>query len=214
MFDFRDNDICSKAVTMKVMLTLLVTLSLGSCATTPPTQVDNICSIFKEKSGWYKHAKAAESKWHSPIPVMMSIMDQESSFHSKAKPPRTKILWIFPGPRPSSSFGYSQAKKEAWKAYKRDTGHGGADRDDFDDAIDFIGWYNNQSNKRNGIANSDAFNLYLAYHEGQGGFQQRSYKKNTQLVAIAKTVSSRATRYDKQLAVCRKELERHWWWPF
>jgi hypothetical protein len=145
---------------------------------------------------------------------MMSIMDQESGFHSKAKPPRTRILWIFPGPRPSSAFGYSQAKKEAWQAYKRDTGHGGADRDDFGDAIDFVGWYNNQSNKQNGIASNDAYHLYLAYHEGQGGFEQRSYKKNRPLIATAKEVSARATRYDKQLTGCRKELERHWWWPF
>jgi hypothetical protein len=144
----------------------------------------------------------------------MSIIYQESQFHSKIKPARTKILWIFPGPRPSSAYGYSQAKKEAWKDYRRDTGHSGADRDDFDDAIDFIGWYNAQSRQRNGIASNDAYNLYLAYHEGQGGFEQRTYKSNKQLIAIAKSVSARASRYDKQLNGCRKELERHWWWPF
>ena len=214
MVTSRNHGMFTKVFTMRMVLGILLTMALASCATTPPSSVDNICSIFKEKSGWYKQAKSAESKWHSPIPVMMSIMDQESSFHSKAKPPRTRILWIFPGPRPSSSFGYSQAKKEAWQTYKRDTGHGGADRDDFDDAIDFVGWYNNQSNRQNRIANTDAYNLYLAYHEGQGGFEKHSYKKNKPLMAIAKGVAVRATRYDKQLAGCRKELERHWWWPF
>lgn len=194
----------------------LITCALfaGGCATAPPQSPDNICSIFKEKSGWYKDAKSSESRWHSPIPIMMSIIYQESQFHSKIKPARTKILWIFPGPRPSSAYGYSQAKKEAWKDYRRDTGHSGADRDDFDDAIDFIGWYNAQSRQRNGIASNDAYNLYLAYHEGQGGFEQRTYKSNKQLIAIAKSVSARASRYDKQLNGCRKELERHWWWPF
>ena len=44
----------------------------------------------------------------------------------------------------------------------------GADRDDFNDAIDFIGWYNDQSSRRSKISKSDAYNLYLAYHEGQG----------------------------------------------
>jgi hypothetical protein len=200
--------------TMRLLLGAIIAIGLSGCATAPPKSTDNICSIFKEKSGWYKDAKSSESKWHSPIPIMMSIMYQESGFNAKAKPPRTKILWIFPGPRPSSSFGYSQAKKEAWKAYQKDTGHGGADRDDFDDAIDFIGWYNNQSHRRNGIPDNDAYNLYLAYHEGQGGYEKKTYKSKKWLLDIAKQVSIRSAHYDKQLADCRKELEGHWWWPF
>lgn len=203
-----------KTTTLRVVLGMLAVIGISGCTTAPPSSADNICSIFKEKSSWYKQAKSAESKWHSPIPVMMSIINQESGFQSKAKPPRTKILWIFPGPRPTSAFGYSQAKKEVWQAYKRDTGHGGADRDDFDDAIDFVGWYNYQSNKQIGIANNDAYHLYLAYHEGQDGYEKRSYSKNKSLIATAKAVTTRAAKYDKQLAGCRKQLERHWWWPF
>jgi hypothetical protein len=198
----------------KALVTVLSAILFSGCASTPPKSADNICSIFKEKSGWYKDAKASEKKWHSPIPIMMSFMQQESGFDGKAKPPRSKILWVIPGPRPSSSFGYSQAKKEAWKSYRKDTGHGGADRDDFDDAIDFIGWYNNQSHRRNGIADNDAYNLYLAYHEGQGGFEKKTYKNKKWLTDIAKSVSTRAARYEKQLAGCRKELEGSWWWPF
>lgn len=144
----------------------------------------------------------------------MSFIYQESQFQAKIKPPRTKILWVIPGPRPSSAYGYSQAKKEAWQAYRRDTGQGGADRDDFDDAVDFIGWYNTQSHQRNGIATNDAYHLYLAYHEGQGGFEKRTYKNQKWLLETARSVSNRASHYETQLSGCRKELDRHWWWPF
>jgi hypothetical protein len=145
---------------------------------------------------------------------MMSFVYQESLFESKAKPPRSTILWVIPGPRPSSAYGYSQAKNEAWDEFRRATGQRGADRNDFDDAIDFIGWYNTQSHKRNGIASKDAYSLYLAYHEGQGGFGKRSYKNKQWLVETAKAVAARAVRYDRQLAGCRKELDSRWWWPF
>jgi len=184
------------------------------CATRPPQQLDNICAIFKEKSGWYKAAEKSESKWGSPIPVSMAIIHQESRFVARAKPERTKILWIFPGPRPSSAYGYSQAKDETWDWYIRDSGNRGADRNKYHDAVDFVAWYNAQSYSRNRIAKNDAYNLYLAYHEGHGGFERRTYRKKQWLLDVAKDVSSRAARYEKQLQGCRKELERRWWWPF
>jgi hypothetical protein len=196
------------------LLSLVWLLGLAGCATQPPRQLDDLCKIFEEKSGWYKDARRAEKRWDSPIPVMMAIVYQESRFVAKAKPPRTKFLWIFPGPRPSSAYGYSQAKDETWENYRRASGRGGADRNDFDDAIDFVGWYNAQSRKRNGIANTDAHNLYLAYHEGHGGFERRTYRDKVWLKDVAREVSARATRYHQQLTRCREELDEPWWWPF
>ena len=98
---------------------------------------------------------------------MMAIMFQESSFISDARPPRVRILGIPMWWRVSSSYGYSQAKSETWRWYEQSTGRNG-DRDDFDDAIDFIGWYNMMSGELSGISPNDASSLYLAYHEGHG----------------------------------------------
>ncbi len=189
----------------------VIAIGMNGCATKPPRSLDNICDIFKEKAHWYKAAKSSEKKWHSPIPVTMAFVYQESRFQAKAKPPREKILWVIPGPRPSSAYGYSQAKDDTWDWYRRDSGHGKADRNDFDDAIDFIGWYNAQSHDRNGIANNDAYHLYLAYHEGHGGFERRSFKNDRALQVIAREVSSRSIRYAKQLSECRRVLEKPWW---
>ncbi len=189
---------------------LLILLLVSACTSAPPENKENICEIFYEKGGWYKDAKASQRKWGTPLPVMMSIIYQESSFKARAKPPRKKFLWVLPGRRPASAYGYSQATTPTWNAYKKSTGHWGADRNDFDDAIDFIGWYNDQSYRKNKIQKTDAYNLYLAYHEGQGGFKKRTYKNKKWLVDVAHKVSKRSTTYAKQLKGCEKKLRKGW----
>jgi len=192
----------------------LAAMLLCGCASAPPSQSNDICAIYRDKGGWYQDSAAAQKKWRSPIPVMMAIMHQESHFRSKAKPPRTKIFGFIPGPRPSSSYGYSQAKKPTWNDYRQSSGNYGADRDDFDDAIDFIGWYNNNSVRRCNIARDDSYHLYLAYHEGQGGFNRRSFKNKAWLKVVATKVSAQARRYRSQLQRCEKSLKKPWWNPF
>ena len=173
--------------------------------------MDNVCNIFREKDGWYDDAADAREEWGSPISVMMAIIHQESRFQAKAKPPRKKILGFIPGPRPSSAYGYSQAKKTTWAEYKRSAGRYGADRDDFADAIDFVGWYNYQSKKRSGISRKDPYRLYLAYHEGHGGYNRATYRKKPWLTTVARKVEARAGTYRSQLLQCEEELEDDGW---
>jgi len=189
-------------------LVLILVIALTGCAGAPPENAENICKIFSEKWGWYKDAKKSSRRWGTEITVMMSMMYQESSFIARAKPPRTKILWVLPGPRPASAYGYAQATNETWRAYKNATGRGGADRNKFDDAIDFIGWYNDQSQRKNKISKSDAYHLYLAYHEGQGGFARRSYKNKRWLKDVATKVSKRSGVYGAQLNKCEAKFDR------
>lgn len=196
------------------LVPLLLSALLAGCVTAPPSSLDNLCHIFREKDGWYKAAQKAEGRWGTPIPVVMAFMHQESRFVAKAKPPRRRFLWIFPGPRLSSAYGYPQAKDSTWDWYRTSSGNGWADRDDFADAADFIAWYNAESGRRNRIAADDAYHLYLAYHEGHGGFDRRTFNKKSWLKSVAKRVSARSIRYTKQLAVCREELNDSGWWPF
>ena len=154
-------------------------LLLSGCATmsNPPNQPKNICEIFRENPEWYEMARESSKRWNVPIPILMAIIHQESSFISDAKPPRTSCLWIFPGPRPSSAYGYAQASDETWEEYLAGTGNTWADRDDFGDAVDFVGWYCDLSYRRSQISKQDTYNLYLAYHEGHGGFNRKTYLK-------------------------------------
>lgn len=197
---------------IQIPIILVLTLVLAGCATSPPSQTDDLCDIFREKSGWYEGARKARSQWGVPISVMMAIMHQESRFVATAKPPRKKIFGFIPGPRPSDAYGYSQAKDDTWTWYQRSSGNYGADRDDFGDAIDFVGWYGNMSNKQNGIAKDDAFRLYLAYHEGHGGYAAKSYRSKGWLVDVARKVDRQANTYNSQLKGCVQELEQDKWW--
>lgn len=193
---------------------VLLVVALGSgCATSPPSNPDNLCDIFGEKDDWYEEAKSAEKRWKSPIPTLMAMMHQESRFVAKAKPPRTKILWVIPGPRKSSAYGYSQAKDETWEWYQHNSGNSWSSRDDFGDAIDFIGWYNYQSGRLSKVKPNDTYHLYLAYHEGHGGFNRRTYNSKQWLKNVARKVSSRAATYQAQLNGCREDLESGgWFW--
>jgi len=188
-----------------IFLILFCLFLLVGCATPRPSNVENICSIFNQYPDWYKDAKKAEKKWGIPIPVQMAIIYQESSFNATAKPPRTKLLWIIPWKRPSSAYGYSQALKDTWKDYEQQTGQWSR-RSAFDDATDFIGWYSDQAHKKLGIRPTNTYALYLAYHEGPGGYARRSYLKKPWLIRVSRKVAYRADAYKRQLGGCEGRL--------
>ena len=152
---------------MRVFILILISFFiLFSCASKPPAKQENICSIFEQKSSWYRLANKSYEKWGAPIHVQMSILRQESAFQNRVKPERTKILGVIPWKRKSSAFGYTQAIDATWDWYRTENKKPLASRVNFADAIDFTGWYINKSNKINGISKSDAYGQYLAYHEG------------------------------------------------
>lgn len=186
-----------------IWLMLCCSLFFAGCATKPPKDINNICSIFDEKRRWYKKAKKAAKRWNGDVPQIMAFMHQESSFDGKAKPKRRKLLWLIPWTRLSSARGYAQAKKEVWHEYIKSSKNRGADRDNFYDAADFIAWYNYHSQKQLGIAKRDHFKLYLAYHEGRGGYKRGTYYKKAWLRKIAHKVHSRAVAYERQLKKCK-----------
>ena len=199
---------------MRFYWPVVLCLLLSGCVTSPPKQSENICGIFKEKRSWYRQAQKAAKRWNSTLPIIMSIIHQESAFVGNAKPPRRKILGIIPGPRLSDAYGYPQAKDATWEWYQRSSGRWGADRRDFGDAADFVAWYNNQSRTRNGIPVHDVYNLYLAYHEGHGGHARGTFNKKPWLINVARRVEQRAARYQQQLLSCEADLQKSRWWPF
>ena len=190
--------------------TAMLLFVLNACSTTPPAQPDNICKIFEEKGGWYKHAKAARKEWGMPIPVGMAFIYKESSYRSDARPERGKLLWVIPWKRPSSAYGYAQATNDAWKDYRKDTGGWLVERDDLSDALDFIGWYNNRSHKQLGIAKHDAYNLYLAYYTGVTGYRKGHWRNQPAIQGYARRVAQRANRYQAQLSKCEKNFKGGW----
>lgn len=190
---------------------VLIPLLLASCASAPPRNAANVCSIFEERRSWYRAAQASEQRWEVPIAVNMAFIYQESAFRARIKPDRTRILWIIPGPRPSSAFGYAQVLDSTWADYLRASGNRGASRANFADAIDFVGWYNRGSARQSRINSHNARDLYFAYHEGNAGFQRGTHRSKQWLLEAADQVQGNASRFGTQLDSCRRDLERSWW---
>ncbi|MDA0755028.1 MAG: transglycosylase SLT domain-containing protein [Proteobacteria bacterium] len=192
----------------KFSLIFLLGFTLQSCMATLPKNPDNICLIFEEKKSWYKAVMQSEKRWKIPPYVLMSFVYQESSFQSDAKPKRTKLLWVIPWKRESTAAGYSQALNMTWEDYKEETGNTRANRKDFKDSADFIGWYASKGYYQ-GFDRLDARSLYLAYHEGYGGFKKKTYRKKPWLIKVADRVQARSTKYQQQYWGCAKELKKN-----
>ena len=189
-------------IRIRIVLIVLFCLTLAGCGTqAPPSNPSNICKIFQQYPDWYTATKQVEKKWKVPIPVQMAIVYQESSFNAKARPPRRKLLWVIPWTRSSSAYGYSQALKHTWQDYEQQTGSSG-NRAEFSDAVDFIGWYSNQVHRTLNINPANAYQLYLAYHEGPLGYTRRTYLRKPWLVGVSKKVVSRTRVYQSQLTRC------------
>lgn len=184
---------------------------LTGCATSPPQDPENICSIFREHRDWYFASTEAQARWKTSMPVAMAILYQESSFEHDARPARTRLLGFIPWTRPSSAYGYAQALDGTWAKYQQSTGQRWRKRTRFADAVDFVHWYMRQAIKTNGVKRTDARSLYLNYHEGLGGFKRKTYTKKPWLGATAKRVSQRASRYARQYAGCRQALKPGFW---
>lgn len=195
---------------MRVTFAACVSIILSGCITSQPSDIDNICSMFDEKRNWYNSAQSAEKRWGIPIAVNMAVIYQESSFKARAKPERSKVLWVLPGRRPSSAYGYAQALDSTWDDYKIISGNKRASRRNFNDAIDFVSWYNSNSRRINKIAPFDAKNFYLAYHEGNAGFARQSYSDKNWLINAADRVQLNAERFNSQLKSCESELNKGW----
>lgn len=191
---------------------MVLGLLLTACSTPQPKNIKNVCSMYDEYYDWYLAADTVEQRWGIPPHVTMAFIYQESKFIDDARPPWQWFMWIIPMGRASSAYGYAQALDGTWEEYQRQTENWGADRDEFEDAVDFIGWYNNKSIKRNRINPNDAYSLYLAYHEGQGGFARGTYKNKQWLLNVARKVDGMAQAYKGQLTGCRAELEDSRFW--
>ncbi len=187
-------------------------LFLCSCTATPPKNVNNICDIFREKNDWYADVKESYDKWGVPIHVTMAIMYQESRFVADAQPPRPWLLGIIPWFRSSSAYGYAQAQDSTWQDYLANNhSRWSADRDDFADASDFIGWYCSISHNRLGLSKKDTQKLYLAYHEGHGGYSRKTYQKKPWLIKTAKKVTQKSKTFQLQLVNCKDEFKSTSW---
>ena len=191
-------------------------LLLIGCSSSPPKQQHNICAVFEQHPEWYDYAHQSERTWGTPKHVQMAFVRHESSYRGDAKPPMRWFLFI-PLGRPSSATGYAQALDPVWGEYEEERGSWFRSRGDMEDALDFIGWYNDKTHRQLGISKWNTRELYLAYHEGRGGYRRGSYKKKPKLQSYADKVARTASQYGAQLKQCEDQFRcQNWYdfWPF
>ena len=205
---------------MLVARTALVVLLLAwvagcSFTTPPPNRQADICQVFAQYPDWYDYAVKSQQKWGTPVHILMAFVRHESSYRSHARPPR-RWLWFIPLGRPSSAKGYAQAQDPVWGEYQAERGRLFRSRSDMEDALDFVGWYNDKTWRQLGISRTDAEQLYLAYHEGRGGYRRGTWKKKPKLRRTARNVAATAAQYRSQFAQCESRFRCDSWyqvWP-
>jgi len=184
----------------------VLSAGLASYSATPG-RIDDLCAVFDQKRGWLQDdwkraAERVQRKRGVPVPVLMATLRKESGFQHNAKPPRRLLLGFIPWKRVSSAYGYSQALDGTWAQYQKETGKKSAKRDNFRDAVDFVGWYHAKTADRYGIDKNDTYNLYLAYYFGWTGYERGAWKEKPGLQRYAQETDSMARDYAAQLREC------------
>ncbi|WP_185982542.1 transglycosylase SLT domain-containing protein [Aureimonas mangrovi] len=190
---------------MRYPVAIMALLLLGGCASAPKNTT-NSCAIFREQSGfltnWRGAAERTSAEFGVPVSVLMATIQAESNFEPRARPPRRQLLGFIPWKRQSTAYGYAQALNGTWSDYQSRTGRSLSRRNNFADAIHFVGWYHHQNHRQTGIALNDAYNLYLAYYSGPAGYARGSWKSDPAARRGARRAADMAARYEAQLRSC------------
>ncbi|SUO97024.1 transglycosylase SLT domain-containing protein [Suttonella ornithocola] len=155
----------------------------------PESLQEDACALLDNRPHWRLALGQTRAKWGVEPWYVLAFLHQESRFNPTAM-------------STSRAYGYAQVKDESWDWYILKTGNKGGSRERFDDAVDFMGFYATQNEKRNGVALNDVKNQYLAYHEGMGGFERGSFLGKPWLLTISDKVLDRAAMYQAQLLDC------------
>lgn len=171
------------------------------------TNKENACKMLKENNDWLVASYASYKKWGTPISVQLAFIYHESSFVHDARPYKADKRYPFGKKYLSTALGFSQALDGTWDDYLAESKIKNPDRKNFGHSVDFIGWYNKKSFNSLKLKPSDAYNLYLAYHEGRNGWKKGYHLKQKWLMSYARSVKAKSEIYSKQINGCNLRLK-------
>lgn len=94
----------------RAMALVLLAASCGGGSGTAPNQLDNACSIVRERPEYLRAFKAVERKYGVPVHVQMATIYQESKFVSDARPPYRYAAGVIP----TAAFPAPSATAKPW----------------------------------------------------------------------------------------------------
>lgn len=215
---------------LKTILTIITTVIVTGCSTKEISQQEadrrflkkynkpiktknkatknkeDACIIVKKNPDWLKAMYRTQLVYNIPISTQLAFVKHESNFKRKARPLNKNRKSIFDKKYASTAYGYAQALDGTWKEYQTTFNNKRLKRTNYGHSVDFIGWYNNRHIKA-GMNPNNISHLYLAYHEGLGGYRKKTYNKKPWLVNYSKAVEMSAQKYHRQLNLCKPEIK-------
>ena len=91
--------------TLRASILLLFLASCGSGNFSAPRDLDDACSIVRQRPEYLAAMRATEKQWGIPINVQMATIHQESKFVGNARTPHQYALGVIPMGRQSSAYG-------------------------------------------------------------------------------------------------------------
>ena len=104
---------------LRALILVLFVAACGSSNYSAPRNLNDACSIVKQRPKYLSAMQQSQSRWGVPVAVQMATIYQESKFIGNARTPVQYSLGIIPMGRQSSAYGYSQALDGTWEIGER-----------------------------------------------------------------------------------------------
>jgi len=174
----------------KLSILVMATLLLSGCFGSSTKQQLQICDELDANDEWIEPAVNAQQKYGTPLALSLSLLEL----------PLSKLEKKHVRPRMSDWDEY-RIRSERWDAVPSNP----------QDAVDFIGWFTQLSQKRNSLAWHEAGEHYLALRLGHGGYHRFDATKYPELSQQAKGIDARSKRWSKELAACKHQWQGESW---
>lgn len=164
---------------------------LSGCFGSTVKQNLQICEELDDTDDWVEPAMLAQKKYGTPLALSLALLELPlSELDKKHVRPR------------AADWDEYRIRSERWDASPNSP----------EDAIDFIGWFTQQTVKRNKIGWQNVKEHYLALRLGHGGLQRFDQALYADLALQAKGVELRAKRWSGELNSCQEQWQGESWY--
>ena len=169
--------------------------------------IDNACLILKQNPDWHRALYRTQLVYRISIPVQLAFVRHESSFNHKARPVNNKKKWFIFNSYKSTAYGFAQVLNGTWDEFQTTFKNKKLKRTNFGHSVEFIGWYN-RKHINSGLDGNNISHLYLAYHEGLGGYKKKTYINKPCLVDYSNSVQKTSIKYSNQISSCNIKVKK------
>ena len=151
----------------------------------------NICEVLQREKAWIQPALTTEQRYGTPLSLTLALLET----------PLTELDKKHVKPRAADWDEY-RIRSERWDASPNNV----------DDATDFIGWFTQESVKRNNIPLNDVSAHYIALRVGHGSYHRLQPDKYPSLLQQAEQIELKAEQWQSELALCRGHWQKESWY--